>query len=217
MHIILADDHDLVRETLKFYLERLEPETKVSEAGNFSEALELASTAESVDLIILDYLMPGMNGLTGLEVMREQFPDVPTVILSGVLEPDDVLKAIQHGAAGVIPKTLTAARMEGALRLILSGETYIPSVIVSAGGLGGARPAAGGVDFPPASPLSALTPREREVLKHLTGGHTNKEIGRLLGIQEVTVKLHLRGVFRKLGATNRTQAVKIAMQLGWQV
>ncbi|MEE9140861.1 MAG: response regulator transcription factor [Alphaproteobacteria bacterium] len=215
MEILLADDHDLVRETLKFYLEKIEPDTRVIEAGTFSEALDQASKADSLDLIILDLQMPGMNRLSGLEVMRERFPDVPTVILSGVIQRDDILSAIQRGAAGVIPKTLSASGMTSALRLILAGETYLPSTVISKGGAGGAVSARDA--FSPESPLNALTNRERDVLELLTtGGLTNKKIAEGLGIQEVTVKLHLRGIFRKLGASNRTQAVKIAMQLGWQ-
>jgi DNA-binding NarL/FixJ family response regulator len=217
VEILLADDHDLVRETLKFYLEKIEPDTRVIEAGTFSEALDQASKADSLDLIILDLQMPGMNRLSGLEVMRERFPDVPTVILSGVIQRDDILSAIQRGAAGVIPKTLSASGMTSALRLILAGETYLPSTVISKGGAGGAGAVSARDAFSPESPLNALTNRERDVLDLLTaGGLTNKKIAEGLGIQEVTVKLHLRGIFRKLGASNRTQAVKIAMQLGWQ-
>lgn len=217
VRILLADDHDLVRETLKFYLEKLDPRTEVIEAGSFGEALELANRSGPLDLIILDLKMPGMNRFAGLETMRSRFPRVPTVILSGVLDRDDVLAALQCGAAGVIPKTLSAQRMLSAMRLVLSGERYLPSMMMSSETRGEATFATAREAFAPGSPLDTLTRREREVLGLLTAGLTNRAIADRLGIREVTVKLHLRGVFRKLGARNRTQAMKIALELGWKV
>ncbi len=212
MDILLADDHRLVRDGLKFFLERLGPDVKVAEAETFDEALSSAAECDDLQLIILDLVMPGMNGLTGLEVMRARFPDVPVVILSGSFQRNEVINAINRGAHGFIPKTLSGKAMLSALQLVVSGEKYVPSIIFSEGQMGG-----NGVgSFADDSPLQRLTPRERDVLGLLTKGHSNKEIARALGLQEVTVKVHLKGVFRKLGAVNRTQAVKIAMQLGWE-
>ncbi len=216
MDILLADDHRLVRDGLKFFLERLGPDVKVAEAETFDEALSRAAECDNLQLIILDLVMPGMNGLTGLEVMRARFPDVPVVILSGSYQRNEVINAINRGAHGFIPKTLSGKAMLSALQLVISGEKYVPSVIFSEGQMGGSMGGNGVGSFSDDSPLQRLTPRERDVLGLLTKGHSNKEIARALGLQEVTVKVHLKGVFRKLGASNRTQAVKIAMQLGWE-
>lgn len=215
MKILLADDHDLVRETLRFFLEKIDSEVSVTEARTFAEALEAAEHMAPLDLVILDLKMPGMNRFAGLKMMRQRFPNVPTVIISGFVGRDDVMEAIQSGAAGVIPKTLGSKAMLGALRLVLAGETYVPSMVTREG-------AEASDDEAPSTasnegPIQDLTEREREVLKLLVAGMTNKEIGKRLGIQEVTVKLHLRGIFRKFQVTNRTQALRIAIQSGWRV
>lgn len=213
MNFLLADDHDLVRETLKFFLERFDPEVKVTEARTLNEAMEAGSKLNKISLVLLDFRMPGMNGFSGLDAMRRRFPDVPVVIISGFVGREDVIEAIQHGAAGVIPKTLGSKAMLGAIRLVLAGETFVPSMVARdefeiTDDLIGSEP-------PAESPISTLTAREREVLRILTTGLTNKAIGEKLGIQEVTVKLHLRGIFRKFQVSNRTQAVRMAIQSGW--
>jgi DNA-binding NarL/FixJ family response regulator len=213
MNIILADDHDLVRETIRFFLERIDSSMNVIEARTFPEAVDAACDADHLELILLDLRMPGMNGFAGLEAMRRRFPNVPTVIISGFVGRDDVMRAIQHGAAGVIPKTLSSKAMLSALKLVLAGETYIPSMVARDNG-----DAEGNLEQPLGDgPIQDLTAREREVLKLLVAGLTNKEIGKKLGIQEVTVKLHLRGIFRKFSVSNRTQALRIAIQNGWRL
>jgi len=216
MNILLADDHDLVRETLRFFLEKIDSEVSVTEARTFAEAIEAAEHMAPLDLVILDLKMPGMNRFAGLKMMRQRFPNVPTVIISGFVGRDDVMEAIQSGAAGVIPKTLGSKAMLGALRLVLAGETYVPSMVTRE-----SADADEDKDAPSTTsnegPIQGLTEREREVLKLLVAGMTNKEIGKRLGIQEVTVKLHLRGIFRKFQVTNRTQALRIAIQNGWRV
>jgi len=213
MNFLLADDHDLVRETLKYFLERFDPDVTVSEARSLPEALDVASRLDRIDLVLLDLRMPGMNRFAGLETMHRKYPDIPIVIISGFVGRDDVLEAIQHGASGVIPKTLGSKAMLGALRLVLTGETFVPSMVTR----GDLEPAneTDGAGLADDSPMLTLTPREREVLRLLTSGLTNKAIGEKLGIQEVTVKLHLRGVFRKFHVSNRTQAVRMAIQSGW--
>ncbi len=131
MHILLADESNLVRGALKLYLEQLQSDIKVSQAEAFHEALDLAASAESVDLIILDLHMPGANGLAGFDIMRERFPRVPVVLISGKVRREEVLEALGHGAAGFIPKTLNGRALLGALQLVLAGEKFIPSLAVS--------------------------------------------------------------------------------------
>lgn len=215
MHVLLADDHELVRSGLKFYLERLASKVTVIEAATFEEALVNSSQAPQLDLIILDLKMPGMNGFAGLEMMRARFPKVPAVILSGSVRRGDVLTALAAGAAGYIPKTLSGKAMFNALQLILAGETYVPSIVLPDSDSMPGQPDAGKDAAAGDNALSKLTPRERDALALLTQGYSNKEIARRLEIEEITVKVHLSGVYRKLHATNRTQAVRIAMQLGW--
>jgi two-component system nitrate/nitrite response regulator NarL len=213
MHVLLADDHDLVRDGIKFLLRKLADDVAVSEARTFHEALERASRAEDLSLIMLDLYMPGMNGFAGLSAMRRQLPDVPVVMLSSSVRKSDALNAIEQGASGYIPKTLGGSAMVSALHLVLAGETFLPSFILKDDEACevGAYPVP---TLPTDNPLRSLTKREREVLGLLAQCHSNKEIARQLDLQEITIKIHLKNVFRKLGALNRTQAVKIAMQLG---
>ncbi|MHB1219706.1 MAG: response regulator [Alphaproteobacteria bacterium] len=208
MRVVLADDHELVRNGLRFYLERLAPEVAVVEASTLEEALTAAKTA-STDLIILDLAMPGMNGTAGVEQMRARHPNVPLVVLSGRTGREDILGALNRGANGYLPKTLSGKAMLAALRLVLSGETFVPSILMDERNRAGGR-----ADQLGAAPgLDALTDRERDVLDFLCQGKSNKEIARDLAIREVTVKVHVGNIMRKLGASNRTQAVRLALDL----
>ena len=209
MNILLADNHTMVRQALKFYLEELDSSVSVKEVGSLTEALEVSPGASNLDLVLLDFKMPGMNGLAGLDAAFEHFPGIPIVILSGVINWRIALHAMDAGAAGVIPKDLGAYAMMNALKLVLAGEKYIPSMILN--GIEGGRFGSSEGDE---GALRSLTGRQREVLTLLTQGMPNKRIAQALGVQEVTVKLHLSKVFKKIGAANRTDAVRIAMDLG---
>jgi len=218
MKILIADDHNLVREGLRPFLEELDPNVEIVEAASFDQAFDIASAAQGWDLILMDLKMPGMNAFDGLVKMYEAHKDVPVVILSGHFNRHDVLEAVERGAAGYVPKTISGSAMVNALRLVLSGEKYIPSAAFqdtpetsddSPIGRSAASPDA------TTGPLSRLSEREKEILGHLIEGNTNKEIARKLGLQEITVKVHLRNIYRKMEAANRAQAVRIALQNGW--
>jgi two-component system, NarL family, nitrate/nitrite response regulator NarL len=165
-----------------------------------------AAKMASTDLIILDLAMPGMNGTAGLEQMRARHPNIPVVVLSGRTGREDIMGALNRGANGYLPKTLSGKAMLAALRLVLSGETYVPSIFMEERSRSGGRVGSGA-----APGLDALTERERDVLDFLCQGKSNKEIARDLAIREVTVKVHVGNIMRKLGASNRTQAVRLAL------
>ncbi|OIQ91057.1 transcriptional regulatory protein DegU [mine drainage metagenome] len=207
MHILVADDHNLVRDGLKPFLTELDPNAVILDASNFDDALTQAKAADGLGLVLLDLRMPGMNGLQGVETMRKARPGVPVVILSGHVEREEVLAAVRAGASGYIPKTISGTALINALRLVLAGESYLPPSILMDSTPTDAKP--------PASPLSTLSAREREILGYLIEGQTNKEIARRLDLQEITIKIHLRNVYRKIGAVNRAQAVRIALSSGW--
>lgn len=213
MQILLADDHSLVREGIKPFLETLESNVKVLEASNLQEGLRLATKAKHLDLAILDLHMPGMDGLNGIKKMAAEFPDIPIVILSGFVSRKDVLVAIEYGASGYIPKTISGKAMISALRLVLSGEKYLPADIFSGPD---ADHGGGGGRFSSDNLLATLSKREWEVLGLLIDGQTNKQIARKLGLQEITVKIHVRNMYKKLSATNRADAVRIALRSGWE-
>lgn len=190
--ILLADDHNLVRETLAQLIVKSAEQTKVLQAHDFGAVLKIAATTP-LDLAILDYVMPGMRGLKGLLQLRENYPRLPVVILSGVVQPSLINQALHHGAAGFIPKTISGKAFLDALQLVLDGERYIP---------------AQALDNAPQEGISAgcLTRREKQTLECLAEGYCNRDIANHLQIREVTVKAHLRSLFNKLGVSNRVEA-----------
>lgn len=229
MRLLIADDHSLFREAMALYVERTSPEAEVVLAKDLGEAIECVERGNKApDLVLLDLNMPGMNGLKGFAEFRKKFPDLPAALLSGVAEPEDVQEAMDLGAVGFFPKTLSGRALLKAIELVMLGEKYIPVDTVT----GGLMPSyyswsnashpvkklpirTSGMAVPsPSYGHVSLTPREQEILSELCLGKTNKDIARDLDLQPVTVKLHVRGVCKKLGVTNRTQAVIKAFELG---
>lgn len=198
--LILADDHDLVRETIAAYL-RAAGGFDVAVAENLAGAMAIVSDGGGVDLVLLDFRMPGMAGLDGLAQMRARVT-CPVAILSGTAPPDVARRVLRAGAAGFLPKTLAPETLIAAVRHMLAGGIYAPDEFLCSD-LGRPEQARAG-----------LTVREGDVLRGVAEGKSNKEIARDLDIQEVTVKLHLKSITRKLGARNRTHAAMIARDLG---
>jgi DNA-binding NarL/FixJ family response regulator len=206
MLLVIADDHNLFREALCYYLRQSSLAPEIIEAGSLGEALDRAETTKP-DALLLDFVMPGMDGAQGIDVARQRHPDIPVVILSGNMTREQMTEAVRRGAAGVISKDLTGRALVEALERILSGESVVaPSAWVE-----------------PLSPQGEhgegwkhfnLTPREIEVVRLLARGMSNKAIAHSLGIADITGRLHLRNAFRKMGAGNRADAVRIAMRSG---
>jgi DNA-binding NarL/FixJ family response regulator len=226
MKLLLADDHTLFRDALVQYIKRANPEYEITVCKDFDEAYEdLIKDPERYDLVILDLRMPGMDGLGGVERLRDEYPDMKVAIMSGVAEPEDVRQALELGVCAYFPKTLSGKALIGAIGTVLNGETYVPiekgsdrfmpayyadekRANFNYGGL------SANAETADAEKDINMTPREREVLVYLAQGVSNKEIANALGLQVVTVKLHVRGICRKLEANNRTQAALKATQLG---
>jgi two-component system, NarL family, nitrate/nitrite response regulator NarL len=194
MKILLADDHDLVRDTLAAFLE-VEPDLGVRTAANLTDALAIVAEEGGFDLVLLDYTMPGMDGLTGLTKMIAANKGKPVAILSGTADRNIAEQAIKAGAVGFVPKTLAAKSIVSAVKFMASGEVFAPFGFMHREEVDG---------------NSAITKRERDVLVGLVAGKSNKEIAIDLDLQEVTIKLHVKTLCRKLGAKNRTQAAMIA-------
>jgi len=220
MRILFADDHTLVREGIRPFLRELANDVEVLEANNLPGAEEQAKTGGKLDLILLDLKMPGMNGFNGITKFAQSHPDVPIVILSGHYNRKDVIAALDYGVSGYIPKNIGGMAMVNALRLVLAGEKYLPSEAFSDTGTDEdesiLNPGTNGNAKEVDPKFATLTQRETEILAHLIEGQTNKEIARALELQEITVKIHVRNIYRKIGAQNRAQAVKITIESGWQ-
>jgi two-component system nitrate/nitrite response regulator NarL len=204
MRILLADDHHLVREAIASYLTRAAPDIVCVEAADFQQVRERLTESGVFDLVILDYRMPGMNGLSGLDEVRERLPQAAVAILSGAMGSDEAERALERGAAGVMMKDLRGTALLSAIRLMAAGETYVPRSVVNA--LPGRHAARASFDN--------LTPRELDCIERLVQGSPNREIAERLAIAEITVKLHLNSAFKKMGARNRSDAVRIAMLQG---
>ncbi len=209
MRILIADDHALFRRGLALLLDQLYPDAELLEASDIAAALALGERLTQLDVILLDLTMPGMEGLAGLEKLRQTAPTAHIVMLSASADLDSIRKTLAAGARGYVLKSGTDETLRHALSLVLAGEIYVPPVVLSELD----RPR-GGSELPADSPLRSLTERQRQTLELLVHGLSNKEIARHLGLLESTVKAHLKVILKKLGAGNRTQAALLATQLG---
>ena len=201
MRILIADDHDLVRDTLSAFLEQAGG-FEVTTVGSFGEVEGRLAEAAPFDLVMLDWQMPGMDGLAGLSRAMEAARGGPVALMSGYARRETAEAALEMGAAGFLPKSMPARRLVNAVKFMCMGERFAPVDFLRG-------------DEGEAHPLAArLTERERQVLEGLCRGLSNKEIARELALQEVTVKLHVKTLCRKLEARNRTHAAMIAKETG---
>ena len=199
MQILIADDHPLYREAVARQITRLFADAITEEASSLDEALVLARAARP-NLFIFDYYMPGMSAKAIGEVAAE-FQEIPILILSGWASPASIQVIIQSGARGFLPKTATSEQFTHTIQMMLAGGTSVPANMFM-GGTG------------EAPWLAALTPRETDVLRAAARGLSNKEIARELDLAEVTIKLHLSTIFRKIGVRSRTEAAMLASKAG---
>lgn len=214
MKLLIADDHTLFREALVQYIERADPLAKVVTVKDFYEAQKTLEQEADYDLVLLDMVMPGMNGLAGFAAIKAAYPGLPLALMSGIAEEDDVRRAFELGAIGYFPKTLSGKSLLQGIKHVLSGRPFVPQDKTRAGIMPSHYTDESRRQLIKRLEDLNLTPREVEVLRYLAGGASNKEIARALGLQIVTIKLHVRGVCRKLGTQNRTQAALLAKEFG---
>jgi len=204
MKILLVDDHALIRDALSGVLKELKPEARVLEAANCRQAMQLI--AEQPQLILLDLNLPDRDGFAMLAELRSRYPTISVIVLSAFHDRENVVKALDLGALGFIPKAAPREVMINALRLIFSGGIYVPPEIL-------VRP-----ELAPGAPKTpadlGLTERQREVLSLMMQGKSNKAICRVLNLAEPTVKSHVTVILKALNASNRTEAVIAAAALG---
>jgi DNA-binding NarL/FixJ family response regulator len=224
MKFLLVDDHALIREAVRGVLKELDDGATIFEASRWSEAARLLGEHSDLALVLLDLGLPDRDGFAALEEARTHHPRIPIVILSASCARDHVVKALDLGAVGFIPKSGEREVMLSALRLVFSGGVYIPPEILSRSEplpAVPARPSAPGrrQDGPaPASPADlGLTARQVDVLALMMRGISNKAICRLLDLAEPTVKNHVTAILKALKASNRTEAVIMVGALGWEL
>lgn len=204
---LIADDHGLYRTGLAFLLKDRLGVTDVIEVSGFDDALDCLATTPDIKLALFDLSMPGMGGTESLNVVKETYPDLRVVIVSGSEDRDNVVKAVSIGLSGYVPKSLPENEIAKALQLILDGHLYVPRFMTVAAAQQSRKPSPSSTPtaVPPAEvPTSSLTPRQRDVLHCVLRGLSNKEIARELEIAEGTVKIHLAALFVQFHARNRT-------------
>lgn len=208
MKILVVDDHALVREGLAQVLQGLEPPDPVDvlQAPDGQRALQLTQQHPDLDLVLLDYHLPDMDGLAALTKLGQQHPELPVVILTGSANPSIMQRMLDQGAAGFITKSGLSEELLGALRRVLQGEVVVAKEFVSSVS---AQPQGHGTTAP------VLTPRQQEVVHWIQAGLSNREIGDRLNLSEETIKSHVAVILRVLGVSTRLQAAMEARRWGY--
>ncbi|MEG0820331.1 MAG: response regulator transcription factor [Burkholderiaceae bacterium] len=216
MKVLIVDDHALITTALSALLLDLDPAAEVHTAASATAAADLvARHGEDADLLLLDLGLPGVEGTRLLESFVEHYPDLKILVLSGLQDPRSVMRVLQLGAAGFVPKSMDSDMLATAIRFVLGGGVYIPSNLLEEAQRSGllATPA------PAVSTLAGravdLTERQREVLNLLARGAPIKQICRELHLSEGTVKTHVTAIYRAFGASNRTEALLAARRHGY--
>lgn len=219
MKFLVADDHHLIREGLRYALEGVFNDLLIIEAMDGGQVLDAVAGHPDLDLILLDYFMPGSDGFALVSELCKSHSSIPVIILSGSSDPVLMHRLLDCGASGFISKTTDHEVIMDALRLVLEGGIYMPSDLDLP-----ARSAAQQVDeacvcgciedVDEEALLIQLTQRQQQVLRLMAEGKTNKDISRALSVSENTIKVHVTAVLKALCVSNRTQAVLAAQRLG---
>jgi DNA-binding NarL/FixJ family response regulator len=208
IRILIADDHPMMREALQAALAEETDLEVIGEASDGSEAITLVEKLNP-DVILMDLLMPGMDGLEAIARIIEARPQAKIIVVTSLEDEDKVVAAIQAGALGYFPKTAPRAFLLEAIRKIAEGIPYLPSGItlkLFKGIRGMKMPARSAIDEP-------LTSRQEEILALLGEGRSDQEIGKALHLEETTVRSHVHRIIQRLGVENRAQAVAYANRI----
>ena len=199
--VLVADDHPLMRTALRQTIAQALGAAEVAEAARFEQIAPQLEGPDPTDLIILDLHMPGMSGFIGLMMLRSEHPAIPVLVVSASEDHATIQRAIDCGASGFVPKSAPNTEIGEAIRAVLDGDIWMPTV---------EEVAEPGESEPR---IASLTPKELRVLAGIAEGKLNKQIAYEMAISEKTVKAHVTTILRKLGVLTRTQAAVIASQL----
>ncbi len=218
MKVLIVDDHSLITTALTALVLDLDPAAEVHTASSAAAAIELVERhGEDCDLLLLDLALPGVEDTSLLERFVERYPELKILVLSGLQDQRSVMRVLQLGAAGFVPKSMDSDVLATAIRFVLGGGVYIPSNLLEEAQRSGllAAPAPSAASL--AGHAVELTERQREVLYLLARGAPIKQICRELGLSEGTVKTHVTAIYRAFGASNRTEALLAARRHGYDV
>lgn len=218
MKVLLVDDHPLILSALKAMVENLVPGVQVNAVASAREARLCLHAQPDHDLMLLDLQLGDANGFDLLTEVRRSDPDLSVVVLSSSDRASDVIRAIDLGAMGFLPKRMTTEQLAEALRLVMAGGIYVPTMTVHPARADDEPPFPDGDTGPAGETLPSfeelgITPRQADVLTLLLQGKSNKDIARRLGLSVETIKDHVQAVLRALGVSSRTQAVLAVGQM----
>jgi DNA-binding NarL/FixJ family response regulator len=221
MKILVVDDHSLITDALRILLLDIDPEAVVHTAADAVGAEKLLDQHPDADLMLLDLTLPGASGTSLLESLVARAPDLKILVLSGVQDQRSVMRVLQLGAAGFVPKSMASETLVSAIRFVLSGGVYIPADLLDdvtrGAGILGLPERGRDMLGQPTTNRVQLTERQEQVLQLLARGAPIKIICRELGLSEGTVKTHVTAIYRAFGAYNRTEALLAARRQGYDV
>jgi two-component system nitrate/nitrite response regulator NarL len=211
MKILIVDDHPIYRKGLIALLDQMESDTALLQANDGAQALALIAEHDDLDVVILDLVIPGMDGLRAIAEFGKVRPELPVIILSSSENPSDVRAALANGALGYVPKSAAEHTLLSAIRVVLNGDVYVPPFVLYRTKSGNSSAS----KIEPGSDRPVLTDRQIEVLRRISAGQLNKVIAVELGLSEKTVKSHITAIFRALNVMNRSQAAAVAREAGF--
>jgi DNA-binding response regulator, luxR family len=217
MKYLIVDDHALVAGALTLLLEDRDPEADVHTAAKADAALELVDREGDADLLILDLSLPGVTGTELMEEIVRRQPMLKILVVSGLADQESIMRVLQLGAAGFVPKSLDTELLSSAIDFVLKGGVYIPSKLLTESQKDGFFTRTAARLKAPESAPPHLTDRQLDVLAQLAKGAPIKRICRELDLSEGTVKTHVAAIYRSFGASNRTEALIAARRAGFDI
>lgn len=217
MKYLIVDDHALVAGALTLLLEDRDPEADVHTAATADAALELVDREGDADLLILDLSLPGVTGTELMEEIIRRQPMLKILVVSGLADQESIMRVLQLGAAGFVPKSLDTELLSSAIDFVLKGGVYIPSKLLTESQKDGFFTRTAARLKAPESAPPHLTDRQLDVLAQLAKGAPIKRICRELDLSEGTVKTHVAAIYRSFGASNRTEALIAARRAGFDI
>jgi DNA-binding NarL/FixJ family response regulator len=213
LQVLLADDHTLFRDGMRYVLQQLSEQVDILCAGDFTETLKIAGDNPGIDLALVDLDMPGSDGVSSIRIFHNRFPGIPLVVVSGSDQRSEIEWVMEYGAMGFISKMSSGKMMVNALRIVLEGGIYFPPQLLAQS------------DVVPSIPEATektslhtgnhgLTKRQMETLQCLAEGLSNKEIANKMNLAEGTIKVHIAAAYQVLKVNSRLDAVRKAQKLG---